>query len=110
MKDVSTMSVRARRGSLLLLALALLLAVLFGAAQAVWADHASGHIEYLDFVSQGQRAATSISTWSLAALDCSVPDFSALTDGARLESVCEHRSNLIQLYRDGLLQYHAPGR
>ena len=110
MKGVSTISGHKRQGSLVLLVLTLLLVALFGVVQTTWADHAAGHIAYLDLVSEGQREATSISTWSLVALDCTVPDFSALANGARLESACEHRSNLIQLYRDGTLQYNAPGR
>jgi hypothetical protein len=110
MKGLAILSVREKKGWAVLVALALLLALLIGAAQSVWADHAAGHTEYLDFVSEGQREATSVTTWSIVALDCSVPDFSALAEGGRLESACEHRSTLVQLYQEGKLQYNAPGR
>jgi hypothetical protein len=45
-----------------------------------------------------------------APLTCTGFDFSGTEDPARWEAACSHYADLLDLYRTGQLEYHAPGR
>lgn len=45
-----------------------------------------------------------------APLTCTGSDFSGTEDTARWEAACSHYADLLELYRTGQLEFHAPGR